>query len=52
MVISSGRVCLVSGVEFAQDGIEGAVIPLAHNSDPMTDQERGTDPLSRLMTTL
>lgn len=52
MVIPSGRINLMSGVEFAQDGIEGAMIPLAHDFDSMTDEERSTDPLPRLVTTL
>jgi hypothetical protein len=37
MVIPSGRISAVSGVEFAQDSLEGAVIPLAYDFDPVTD---------------
>ena len=52
MVIPSGRISVVSGVEFAQDGVERAVIPMAQDFDPVTDQERRTDSLPRLVTTL
>lgn len=48
MVIPSGRVSLVSGVEFAQDRVERAVMPLAQDFDPVTDQERRTDSLLRM----
>ncbi len=52
MVIPSGRICSVRRVEFAQDGIERAVIPLAQDFDPVTDEERSADSLPRLVTTL
>jgi hypothetical protein len=52
MVIPSGRICLIRGVESAQDGIERAVIPVAQDFDPMADEERSTDPLPSLVTTL
>ena len=49
MVIPSGLICLVSGVELAQDGVERAVIPLAQDLDPTTDQKGSTDPLTGLV---
>ena len=52
VMIQSGRIYLVSGVEFAQDGVERAVIPVAQDFDPVADQERSTDSLPRLVTTL
>jgi hypothetical protein len=52
MLIPSSWVRMVSGVKFAHDSVERAVIPLAHDFDAMTDEERGTDPLPRLVTTL
>ena len=52
MVIPGGRICLVTGVELAQEDIERAVIPLAHYLDSVTDQECSTDPLPSSMTTL
>ena len=50
MVIPSGRVRLVVGVEFAQDGVESAVVFLTQYFDPMADQECSADPLPRLVT--
>jgi hypothetical protein len=52
VVIPRGWICSVSGIEFAQDGVERAVIPLAQDFDPVTDQERSTDSLPRLVTAL
>ena len=49
MVIPSGLICLVSGVELVQDGGERAVIPLAQDFDPATDQKGSTDPLTGLV---
>ena len=52
MVIPSGRISMVGGLEFAHDSIERAVIPLTHDFDPVTDQERSTHSLPHSMTTL
>lgn len=49
MVIPSGRISMVSGVEFAHDSVERAVIPLAYDFDPVTNQERSTDSLPSLV---
>jgi hypothetical protein len=43
MVIPRDLITMVSGVEFAQDSVESAVVPLAHDFDPVTDQERSAD---------
>jgi hypothetical protein len=50
MVVPSGRVRLVVGVEFAQDDVERAVVSLTQDFDPMADQERSADPLPGLVT--